>query len=221
MPNHRKKFGNLTPNRPIWEIANTVCKTLIPAHSSGFTYDPRQDSLIAYNQHALAVALERETSELKTPQKPTTLEVAKWISRRDRNLLLTCEGYYIGYWFDTDTALHYLDITMLVWDYDKALELADKFEQLSIFHPFTNTEIPIKPSNKDKETEPNPVPTTKEESEMPTHQTNLNQIWDGLKFAVQIPIIILCMVISLMIASRGILLVAKFFGIIFQLVTAV
>lgn len=219
MNKHREQFGDLLPSLPIWDIAEIVSSKLIPAHPLGFTFDPRQLCLTAYNQHAHAVALDRHKYELKTHDKPSTSEIAKWLSQQDRNLLLTLEGFYIGYWFNAKEEFHCIDVTLLCWDIDKARALADEFAQISIYHPFSNKEIPVKSSHEDRPIECalDPIPNLEGDEEMPiTHQEYLKQLWDGLKFAFRLPLITLMIVISIMFSCMGILFVAKLFGFVFQ-----
>ena len=219
MHGHQKQFGDLVPNRPIWDLAAIVSEKLIPAHPLGFTFDPRLLQLTSYHQHAHAVALDRRKYELKTQDKPSTLEIAKWLSQPDQNLLLTLEGFHIGYWFNAKKGFHCIDVTLLGWDLDKARALAEEFAQESIYHPFSNKEIPVKSSNEDRpiEYDFDPIPNLKGNKTMPTtHETYLHQLWDSLKFAVRLPLITLLIVTAIMLASTGILFVAKLFEFLFQ-----
>ncbi len=219
MHTRRKQFGDLVPNRSIWDLAAIVSEKLIPAHPLGFTFDPRLLQLTPYHQQAHAVALDRRKYELKTQAKPSTLQIAKWLSQPDQNLLLTLEGFHIGYWFNTKKGFHCIDVTLLGWDIDKALTLAEEFAQESIYHPFSNKEIPVKSSNEDRpiEYDFDPIPNLKEDKEMPmTQQRDLDQLWDGLKFAVRLPLITLLIVIAIMSSCMGILFVAKLFRFVFQ-----
>ncbi len=215
MHKHREHFGYLVPNRLVMEVAEVLTKELMPSYEKGHTFDPRLLEIPAFPRSAYTVALEGHG--LPFSKIPSVEKVARWLSYQ--TLLLCRSGNYIGYWYDDENDEYCLDVSIIVRGRQNALKLARQYKQRYIFHPFTNTPIPVNPSNNVKATEFNfdPIPNLKGDEEMPiTHQTYLNQLWDGLKFAVRLPLIALLIAISIMFSCMGILFVAKLFGFVFQ-----
>lgn len=70
MCEYRQHFGDLLPNRSIWDITELISLILITAHPLGFIFDPRQLSFTAYNKNAHAVTLDGKIFEMPTTHQP-------------------------------------------------------------------------------------------------------------------------------------------------------
>ncbi len=217
MQKYREHFGYLAPNRMVIEVVKVLTDDLMPSYPKGQTFDPRLLLIPAFPRDAYTVALKGH--ELKLSKIPSVEKVAQWLSKRNRSILICCSGNYIGYWYNDDNSMYYLDISVLVWGRENALKLARQNKQLYIYHPFTNTPIPVESTIEDDAISDTDglIHDTEENFDMPiTHQTYLNQLWNSLMFAVWLPFITVLIVISIMFSCMGILFVAKLFGFVFQ-----
>lgn len=131
-------FGMLDEGKTLSSVSPEDLKGFIEQiNSGGITQDLlKKESLGGTKTYAFSPFVKRTQVFNK---QVSTVELANFIEANKD--LLSKEGFALGGWYDTETGKVYLDVSVTTPDLEKAMTLAEKFNQKAIFDLNDFTEI--------------------------------------------------------------------------------
>jgi hypothetical protein len=122
-------------------VVQHLIEVMIPANPNGFTFAPMDYGCPVFNDSVYPdiYFVSINGAEKVFSSVPSYQEVSTWVQNNYGWLCIV--GNYIGYWRHLKT--FYLDITKAIVGQSCALAFGKLNRQHSIYHPYTQTTIPI------------------------------------------------------------------------------
>ncbi len=105
----------------------------------GFSYNARTRRFVdmAHEPEAYAVAVRGHGCRFL--HRPTTFDWFLWLAQH-LDVAMT-DSFYIGYWYDLKSGLHYIDISEVVFAKEQALMLASARGEKCVYHFATDGDV--------------------------------------------------------------------------------